>query len=297
MAPQAIWSERSVRRHRALKARPYSVRQRTQCLRYHRQQLVKSKRLLHLGFRGAPLTSHASTERTGACRRSCKRRRVCRALAMSGSRRTSTARPGPETDHALCFLRPVRSDRGPWLYLQHRGPRGLQLPLPALRARPLASLADAGGAEASRACGAAPDGMDGCARKSRSALWSLRSSVRRACSSMSAEASVPLGGLCCPGARRSARSGFPRPHEPGGAAARGGGWPRPSRWLGSGLRWGLPCQHVITCPSAVLPASGRYLLSFVFKMRTKVFNEKKRYSAMTYSPTPLPGQYHRRWWA
>src|ERR1039458_1588154 len=24
---------------------------------------------------------------------------------------------------------------------------------------------------------------------------------------------------------------------------------------------------------------------------------RKRYSAMTYSPTPLPGQYHRRWWA
>ena len=24
---------------------------------------------------------------------------------------------------------------------------------------------------------------------------------------------------------------------------------------------------------------------------------KERYPATTYSPTPLPGQYHRRWWA
>ncbi len=25
--------------------------------------------------------------------------------------------------------------------------------------------------------------------------------------------------------------------------------------------------------------------------------KRKRYPATTYSPTPLPGQYHRRWWA
>jgi hypothetical protein len=43
-------------------------------------------------------------------------------------------------------------------------------------------------------------------------------------------------------------------------------------------------------------ASG-YLLSFEYKPREKSQKTKERYPATTYSPTPLPGQYHRRWWA
>ena len=41
----------------------------------------------------------------------------------------------------------------------------------------------------------------------------------------------------------------------------------------------------------------RYLLRFECKGRVRARKTKERYPATTYSPTPLPGQYHRRWWA
>jgi hypothetical protein len=38
-------------------------------------------------------------------------------------------------------------------------------------------------------------------------------------------------------------------------------------------------------------------VGFEYKSRLIGEETRKRYPATTYSPTPLPGQYHRRWWA
>src|ERR1700733_7226139 len=70
---------------------------------------------------------------------------------------------------------------------------------------------------------------------------------------------------------------------------------RISRPRGPSMRGSLRC--VITSVSAVLCRLVDYLLSVEYRIRIDPLKSRERYPATTYSPTPLPGQYHRRWWA
>src|SRR4029077_18613252 len=69
--------------------------------------------------------------------------------------------------------------------------------------------------------------------------------------------------------------------------------------LGEGHRAIIERDQVprhLTTPRLSTPAS---IIHSASNRNTRCLSrkQKERYPATTYSPTPLPGQYHRRWWA
>src|ERR1039458_10393353 len=82
-----------------------------------------------------------------------------------------------------------------------------------------------------------------------------------------------------------------------GASGREAPGPRAClRALGNGAEEGTRTLTSLRSPAPQAGVS-TYSTTSARPAAARSVKRRKRYSAMTYSPTPLPGQYHRRWWA